>query len=85
MMAERICKRCLLKDLDSETYFRTIYEYIGNMPPEQKVDTVLYEQRLQICRTCDHLINGMCDLCGCFVEVRAAKKVQHCAESYNKW
>lgn len=84
-MAERICRRCLLKDFDSDAYFRSIYEYIENIPLEQKADETLYEQRLLICRSCDHLVNGMCDLCGCFVEVRAAKKIQNCAESRDKW
>ncbi|MFQ7747018.1 MAG: DUF6171 family protein [Eubacteriales bacterium] len=33
----------------------------------------------------DSLRNGMCALCGCFVEVRAAKKRQHCAQSEKIW
>ncbi len=84
-MENRICKRCLLKDLDRDEYFRSIYDYIENLPPELKATQDVYEQRLQICRGCDHLVNGMCDLCGCFVEVRAAKQIQHCAESRDKW
>ncbi len=84
-MPDRICKRCLLKDIDRDEYFRTVYEYIENLPAEQKADPLLYESRLSICRQCDHLVNGMCDLCGCFVEVRAAKSLQYCAESKDKW
>lgn len=34
---ERIpCRRCLLKDLSDTDYFHSIYEYIENIPPEQK-------------------------------------------------
>lgn len=84
-MAERICKRCLLKDLSDTDYFRSIYEYIENIPPEQKAPQDLYQQRLSVCQTCDHLINGMCELCGCFVEVRAAKQNQYCAKSKAIW
>lgn len=36
---ERIpCRRCLLKDLSDTDYFHSIYEYIENIPPEQKVN-----------------------------------------------
>ena len=84
-MENRICKRCLLKDFDRDEYFRSIYEYIENIPVEQKADPDLYESRIKICRECDHLLNGMCDLCGCFVEVRAAKVMQHCAQCRDKW
>ena len=84
-MENRVCRRCLLKDLRDTDYFRTIYEYIENLPPEQKADAKEYERRLALCRGCDHLVNGMCALCGCFVEVRAAKKHQHCAKNEAIW
>lgn len=71
---ERIpCRRCLLKDLSDTDYFHSIYEYIENIPPEQKAPDALYKDRLQKCTSCDHLVNGMCALCGCFVEVRQQK------------
>lgn len=31
-MTQRVCKRCLLRELDG-TYFQSIYEYIQNLPP----------------------------------------------------
>lgn len=79
------CRRCLLKDMTDSEYFRSIYEYIENLPPEQKAEESEYTTRLQKCTACDHLVNGMCALCGCFVEVRAAKKRQHCAKSNSVW
>lgn len=83
---ERIpCRRCLLKDLSDTDYFHSIYEYIENIPPEQKAPDALYKNRLQKCTSCDHLVNGMCALCGCFVEVRAAKVHQHCAKNAEIW
>ena len=83
---ERIpCRRCLLKDLSDTDYFHSIYEYIENIPPEQKTPDALYKDRLQKCTSCDHLVNGMCALCGCFVEVRAAKVRQHCAKNAEIW
>ena len=73
-MTQRVCKRCLLRELDG-TYFQSIYEYIQNLPPQWKADQETYA----------HLVNGMCELCGCFVEVRAAKINQHCAETAQRW
>lgn len=83
-MTKPVCKRCLLRELDG-AYFQSIYEYIQNLPPEWKAGEADYQRRLEQCRACEHLINGMCELCGCFVEVRAAKKNQRCAGTPQKW
>ena len=57
---ERIpCRRCLLKDLSDTDYFHSIYEYIENIPPEQKAPDALYKDRLKKCTSCDHLVNGI--------------------------
>lgn len=76
-MTQPVCKRCLLNELDGE-YFKSIYQYIENLPIEQKTERIEYQRRLAICRGCDNLQNGMCTQCGCFVEVRAAKTAQKC-------
>lgn len=77
MQGERICKRCLLNELDGE-YFKSIYQYIENIPREQKAPSKEYARRLALCRECADLQNGMCAQCGCFVEVRAAKARMSC-------
>lgn len=76
------CKRCLLRELDGE-YFKSIYQYIENISPEQKASSEEYARRLALCRACDELQNGMCAQCGCFAEVRAAKKRMSCP--MEKW
>lgn len=78
------CKRCLLNELSKEA-FGSIYQYIENLPPEQKSDPKLYSTRLEHCRKCPKLMNGMCSLCGCFVEVRAAKKLMYCPDTPKNW
>lgn len=79
------CRRCLLKDLTDSDYFANVYEYIDSLLPEVRTPPPEYERRLDTCRSCDHLVNGMCRLCGCFVEVRAAKRRNHCADSASFW
>lgn len=76
-MTEPLCKRCLLRELDGE-YFKSIYQYIDSLPEEQKAGPEAYAKRLDICRPCSDLKNGMCAQCGCFAEVRAAKKRLGC-------
>ena len=76
------CRRCLLNELDGE-YFKSIYQYIENIPQEQKASPEEYQKRLNLCRECGELQNGMCTQCGCFVEVRAAKRGQNCP--INTW
>lgn len=82
---QRFCRRCLLKDISKDEYFHTVYEYIESLDESQKTPDNEYEHRLSICRDCSHLVNAMCELCGCFVEVRAAKKQSHCAQSSKIW
>lgn len=84
-LGKRFCKKCLLKDMSDGEYYRTVYEYIKNIPEEIRTEPEIYEKRLQFCQNCDNMVNGMCRLCGCFVEVRAAKKMNYCAKSRDIW
>lgn len=65
--------------------FENMYQYIANLPTEDKVSDEEYEQRLMTCRQCSHLLSGMCGKCGCYVEMRAAMKVRHCPDVPGKW
>lgn len=84
-MAQRICRQCLLREMDKEQYFSSIHAYVSSLHEDEKAPEALYEQRLSHCQQCDSLMNGMCRLCGCFVEVRAAKKLQHCPAVHPIW
>ena len=81
----RGCRKCLLRDLTEKEYFRNMYVYISNLPEEDRTPEEEYERRLSKCRECDHLLNGMCRICGCFVEMRAAIVVRHCLDSTSEW
>ncbi len=82
---EKICKRCLLSEISDEDTQKTIKELIETMPEDKKADDTLYRQRLDICKSCDELINGMCGKCGCYVELRALQKVRRCPHEDRKW
>ncbi len=81
MAAERICRRCLLREMDG-SYFDSIYKYIESIPQEQKASRDEYALRLAKCKGCAYLQNGMCAQCGCFVEVRAAKAKMKCPRGF---
>ncbi|MCM1046379.1 MAG: DUF6171 family protein [Candidatus Gastranaerophilales bacterium] len=79
-----LCKRCLTKDLvGEEEYFRSLHDYIANLNPDIKADAPLYDKRLEVCRSCDMLLQGMCRSCGCYVELRAAISHNRCP--HKKW
>lgn len=79
------CKKCLLKDISKEEYFKNVYDYIEHLDEEIKTSKQDYDYRLSLCTDCDNLVNGMCKICGCFVEVRAAKKHNYCPAIIKKW
>ena len=78
-----LCKNCLIRDMDEASYFENMFAYIENLDEEIKASPELYEERLAICKTCERLISGMCNACGCFVEMRAAINSNNCP--YDKW
>lgn len=80
---KRICKRCLIRDMDQSEYFDDLHQYIKNIDASLKVSDELYEERLTLCTSCDLLADGMCRACGCFVELRAVMKKNSCP--YEKW
>lgn len=79
------CKKCLLSEIDKEEYFKNIYEYIAALSEDVKVDDMEYNRRLNLCKECEDLVNGMCKKCGCFVELRAAKRLMNCPSEKKIW
>lgn len=84
-MNQAFCKKCLLKDISKDEYFKNIYEYIEALDEEIKAEEKLYQNRLESCKGCDNLLNGMCRICGCFVELRAAITKNYCPDIDKKW
>ena len=81
---QRYCRKCLTRDMvGKEEYFRSLREYIANPDPEIKADEALYEERLAVCKECDLLLEGMCRICGCYVELRAVVAKNICPRK--KW
>ena len=85
MEEKRFCKKCLLADFGESDLLRSIQEYIDLLTPEQKASKAVVEQRLTICRSCGKLQNGMCSICGCFVEARTATAQQTCPDAPSRW
>ncbi|HEX3078562.1 MAG TPA: DUF6171 family protein [Lachnospiraceae bacterium] len=84
-MMQIMCKKCLLSDMDKDKYFESLYEYIAHLPIDIKTEEEEYTRRLSFCKQCENLLNGMCRKCGCYVEVRAAKKVNSCPSEEKFW
>ncbi len=82
-MENRMCKKCLIRDMEEYEEYRNMFEYIRTLPEEIKASQELYENRMGICKECDMLLSGMCRRCGCFVEMRAAVTKNYCPSK--KW
>ena len=80
---QRVCKKCLLRDFDQAAYKEKLEKLLVLMDQDVKAGNVLCEKRLSICTECDKLLEGTCIGCGCYVELRAAVKSNHCP--YKKW
>lgn len=81
-----ICRKCLLEDMENQqALLASIRELIGALPDEKRADEETRKIRLACCRECSHLKEGTCGLCGCFVELRAAKNWMHCPDTPGKW
>lgn len=84
--AKKPCKRCLLSQMPEEGELqKLIAERIALLPEDEKAEEAVRKERLSLCQTCDKLINGTCGLCGCYVELRAAKKRMACPNVPQKW
>lgn len=81
--SRRHCRKCLLREMDAESYFKNLYDYIERLDPDIKADEELYQERLEKCKGCERLLEGMCRACGCFVELRAVIKKNACP--YDRW
>ncbi len=81
----RICRKCHLYQETEEEFREKLKEYIADLDPEECVDQETYESRLLSCSACAYILNGMCRLCGCYVELRAALKVRHCPDRPRHW
>ncbi len=82
----RPCVRCLVRDLpEGEALSAILRERVEALPPEARVSLAWREARLGACRACPHLNRGTCALCGCYVEVRAAKRGLDCPDVPARW
>lgn len=59
--------------------------YLKGLDEEIKVEDEIYRERLIRCEECDNLTDGICKICGCFVEYRAAMKAKGCPAIHQKW
>ena len=77
--------RCLLFEAGQQDMARTVAEYVAGLDDAIRTPENVYRERLDLCRECPELMNGTCRLCGCYVETRAAKRVQGCPMVPPRW
>ena len=85
----KFCRKCFVAEMKrqgiTEETYRAMLERIEEMDPELRCSKEVYEVRITACKKCVYLVEAMCGQCGCFVEVRAAKKISRCAGTPRRW
>ena len=84
-MKQPPCKRCLLAQIDPQGIAETVRRRIALLPEEEKAAPAEYARRLAACTACGMLTDGLCGVCGCYVELRAARAAQHCPDPESRW
>ena len=82
------CRQCLLRDMQGTQaeYYESVLRYRKTLSEKQGVSDEVYERRLASCVACSALVSGTCAHCGCYVEMRAAKKRMSCpSPDGNRW
>ena len=85
MEQARYCRKCLLQEMQETEFWENMRSYIAHIPEEKKVSEPVLARRLAVCKDCEELISGMCRLCGCYVELRAAMRIRSCPHVPAKW
>lgn len=84
-MNKPFCRKCLFEEIDRDGVYASIMELIAALPEERRTPEPEYRRRLETCQSCDFLSEGTCGMCGCFVELRAAKADMHCPHEKHLW
>ena len=79
------CIRCLLKELGQEQLLESVRSFMDSISEEEKADAQEYQRRLELCRQCQWLNQGVCGKCGCFVEARACRQKAVCPHEHPRW
>ena len=78
--------RCLVSEMQGEAELAgLIRDRIETIPEEERTPETEYSLRLARCRDCKHLQRGTCALCGCYAEIRAARRRQNCPDVPGRW
>ena len=78
--------RCLVSEMPDEAELaEAIRERIAAMDDEERTPDEEYAVRLSRCRACAFLQRGTCVQCGCYAELRAAKRRMGCPAVPAKW
>lgn len=78
-MSDTRCRRCLLRELaEGRELYESVKAYRNELSEDVRAADAEFESRLDSCRACKYLQNATCMQCGCYVEIRAAKKDIHC-------
>jgi hypothetical protein len=80
-----VCPSCLKNEETEPDYRERLSRYLTGLPPEIKTPPEEYRRRLAVCAECAEYENGVCRICGCYTEMRAAKNALACPQKGEGW
>ncbi len=83
-MSSGFCYLCeIYKEAADPELAGRIKMLVSGLPQKERAQDSLYAKRLDTCALCEKLLDNTCRSCGCYIELRAAKKDSHCPDK--KW
>ena len=83
--APLLCPKCLDIPADERKLADTLDRYLTTLDEDVRVSPEQYAARLSLCADCPHRAIYTCRKCGCYVQVRAARKSYACPSEEEKW
>ncbi len=83
--APLLCPKCLDIPADERKLAEALDQYLTTLDEDVRVTPAQYESRLAVCASCEHRAVYTCRKCGCYVQVRAARKSYACPSEKAKW
>ena len=73
-----LCRRCLDLRVPEGELIAYLDKYVSELPERERASDEVYRARLSACADCPERAEATCRLCGCYVQVRAAKRRMRC-------
>lgn len=73
-----LCRKCLDQDVNEQNLREYLDHYAASLHEDIRTPEAEYARRLALCEACPHRMLFTCTQCGCYIQAKAAKRLQKC-------